>query len=82
MTGPLTGTPAVLSGRHGYAGRSPLTEYWGQASVGGHWGLELRRTGFDGMMIFGKAEKATYLFVENGKVEFRDAQDILGTRYL
>jgi len=78
MTGPLTGTPAALSGRHGIAGRSPLTGYWGHASVGGHWGLELRRTGFDGMMIFGKAEKATYLFVENGKVEFRDAQDIWG----
>ncbi|UCF85868.1 MAG: aldehyde ferredoxin oxidoreductase family protein [Desulfobacteraceae bacterium] len=78
MTGPLSGTPAVLSGRHGYAGRSPLTGYWGHASVGGHWGLELRRTGFDGMVILGKAEKATYLFLKDGKVEFRDAQDIWG----
>lgn len=77
-TGPLTGTPVVLSGRHGFAGRSPLTGYWGHASVGGHWGVELRRTGFDGMMIFGEAAKATWLFVEDGKVEFRDAQDLWG----
>ncbi|NWF56535.1 MAG: aldehyde ferredoxin oxidoreductase, partial [Syntrophaceae bacterium] len=30
MTGPLTGTPVVLSGRHGVAGRSPLTGFWGE----------------------------------------------------
>ncbi|HSR10466.1 MAG TPA: aldehyde ferredoxin oxidoreductase N-terminal domain-containing protein, partial [Thermodesulfobacteriota bacterium] len=43
MTGPLTGTQVPLSGRHGVAGRSPLTGFWGESSVGGHWGREFRR---------------------------------------
>jgi len=49
MTGPLTGTPASSSGRHGVAGRSPLTGFWGEANVGGTWGAMLRRAGVDGV---------------------------------
>jgi len=78
MTGPLTGTSAILSGRHGIAGRSPLTGFWGEASVGGHWGRELRRTGFDGLVLLGKADNRTYLFLQDGKLEFRDASHIWG----
>jgi aldehyde:ferredoxin oxidoreductase len=78
MTGPLTGTPALLSGRHAYAGRSPLTGFWGHASVGGHWGRELRQTGFDGLIVFGKAQKPTYVWLKDGHVEFRDAGHIWG----
>ena len=78
MTGPLTGTPALLSGRHAYAGRSPLTGFWGHASVGGHWGRELRQTGIDGLVILGKAEKPTSVWVKDEHVEFRDASHIWG----
>lgn len=78
MTGPLTGTPALLSGRHGFAGRSPLTGFWGHASVGGHWGVELRRTGFDGLAIVGKAKRPTYVCLYDDKIEFRDADGIWG----
>ena len=55
MTGPLTGTPVMLSGRHGVAGRSPLTGFWGEASVGGHWGREFRKAGYDGTILLGKS---------------------------
>lgn len=48
MTGPITGTPVPTSGRHTVIARSPLTGIWGEASVGGHWGRELRRAGYDG----------------------------------
>jgi aldehyde:ferredoxin oxidoreductase len=78
MTGPLTGTPVTLSGRHGVAGRSPLTGFWGEASVGGHWGHELRQTGFDGLIVLGRAEKPIYLFLKNKKIEFRDAAAVWG----
>ena len=78
MTGPLTGTPIMLSGRHGVAGRSPLTGFWGEASVGGHWGRELKRTGFDGLVLLGKADHRTYLWLKDGNLEFRDASDVWG----
>lgn len=78
MTGPLTGTSVVLSGRHGVAGRSPLTGFWGEASVGGHWGREFRRTGYDGMILIGKSSKPIYLSVIDGKLGFRDATHLWG----
>ena len=78
MTGPLTGTPALLSGRHAYAGRSPLTGFWGHASVGGFWGRELRRTGFDGLIFLGKAEKPIYVWLKDEDLQFKDASHIWG----
>jgi aldehyde:ferredoxin oxidoreductase len=78
MTGPLTGTPVVLSGRHGIAGRSPLTGFWGESSVGGHWGREFRRTGYDGMILLGKADKPLYLLLRDEKLEFKDAAPLWG----
>lgn len=78
MTGPLTGTSIMLAGRHGVAGRSPLTGFWGEASVGGHWGREFRRTGFDGLVLLGKARRPTYLFLRGEQLEFRDASHLWG----
>lgn len=78
MTGPLTGTPVMLSGRHGVAGRSPLTRFWGEASVGGHWGRELRRSGYDGMVLLGQAGKPIYLSLSEGKLDFHDAAHLWG----
>lgn len=78
MTGPLTGTPVMLSGRHGFAGRSPLTGFWGEASVGGHWGREFRRTGFDGLVLLGKADKPVYLWLKDEDLEVLDADHIWG----
>jgi len=78
MTGPLTGTSAALSGRHGFAGRSPLTGFWGHSSVGGHWGVQLRHAGFDGLIVIGRADRPTYLHLENGKIQFNDATRLWG----
>lgn len=78
MTGPLTGTPVMLSGRHGVAGRSPLTNFWGEASVGGHWGREFRRCGYDGIVILGQSAKPVYLSIIEGKLSFHEATHIWG----
>ncbi len=78
MTGPLTGTPASSSGRHGVAGRSPLTGFWGEANVGGTWGAMLRRAGVDGVRVFGKAEGPVYLWITEDGMEIRDASHIRG----
>ena len=78
MTGPLTGTPVVLSGRHGVAGRSPLTGFWGESSVGGHWGREFRKTGYDGMILLGKADRPVYLSLRDDRLEIKDAGHLWG----
>lgn len=78
MTGPLTGTRITGSGRHSVVCKSPLTGAWGEASVGGTWGRELKKTGFDGIIIKGRAKKPTYISIDDDKVEFRDASFVWG----
>ena len=78
MTGPFTGTPVVLSGRHGVAGRSPLTGFWGESSVGGHWGRESVRAGYDGLVLLGAADKPVYLVLKDGQLQFKDAAHLWG----
>jgi aldehyde:ferredoxin oxidoreductase len=68
MTGPLTGTMIPWSGRHCVATVSPLTGIWGEAYAGGTWGRELKRAGFDGIVITGKAAQPVYLKIINQEV--------------
>ena len=78
MTGPLTGTKVPLSGRHEVVARSPLTGIYGEADVGGRWGTELKKAGFDGVIITGKSAKYTYLWINESGLEFRDAEHLWG----
>jgi aldehyde:ferredoxin oxidoreductase len=78
MSGPLTGTLSPSSGKYNAVTKSPLTGLWGQSGSGGKWGRELKRSGFDGIIIEGVSEKPVYLLIENGKVEFRDATSLWG----
>ncbi len=78
LTGPLTGTAGPAVGRFVVCGRSPATGLWTESNCGGFWGTELRRTGFDGLLVTGQAEKPVYLWVNNGAVEIRDASALWG----
>jgi len=77
MTGPLTGiTP--YSGRYIVAGISPKTGIWGEAHAGGWWGPMLKRSGFDGVVVRGRAEEPVYVWITNGEVEVRNAIHVWG----
>lgn len=78
MAGPLTGTAAPLSGRHAVCAVSPLTGIWGEADSGGSWGYYLKRAGWDGIILQGKAAEPTYLLVDNGKFELKSARHLWG----
>jgi len=72
--GPVTGVPIAGSGRNSIGAKSPLTGGCGDAEVGGYWGAELKHVGYDDIIIEGKAEHPVYLWIEDGKVEIRDAR--------
>ena len=78
MTGPLTGTLCPASGRYAVYAKSPLTGVWGEAHSGGHFGPEMKFAGFDGVVFEGKSEKPVYLFIDDGKPELRDAEELWG----
>jgi len=78
MVGPLTGTDVTMSGRMAIVTKSPLTGTVTDSHHGGWSGARLRWSGFDGLLFKGRAEKPVYAYVENGKVELRDASDLWG----
>lgn len=76
--GPLTGVPVSGTGRNSIGAKSPLTGRQGNAEVGGFWGPELKFAGFDAAIVEGKAPTPVYIWIEDGKVEIRDASHLWG----
>jgi aldehyde:ferredoxin oxidoreductase len=76
--GPLTGLPLGGCARHTVGGKSPLTGGIAKAEVGEHWGSQLKRAGFDALIIEGKAKGPVYLHIHGGKVTIRDANHLWG----
>ena len=76
--GVLTGTPLSGASRHAVGAKSPLTGGFGEAEVGGFWGAELKRAGWDAIVVAGASAKPVYLFIKDGQVEIRDAAHLWG----
>ncbi len=81
-TGPFTGTPLAGSGRNSVGAKSPLNGGFGDSQGGGYWMAELKRAGFDHVVIAGRAESPVYLWIKDGKAEIRDASHIWGKETL
>ena len=78
LNGPLTGTAGPAVGRFVICGKSPATGLWAESNCGGFWGPELRKAGYMGLWITGKADKPVYLWIENDQVEICDAGHLWG----
>jgi len=78
MTGPLTGTNFPGCGRLSICALSPLTRRWGQCSMGGFFGVSVKRAGWDGILIEGKAVSPQYLLIDDDRVQFLPAEDLWG----
>ena len=77
--GLLTGTVAPLSGRYMVAGKSPLTGTWGDANSGGYFGPEIKKCGYDGILIKGKADSPKIITIIDDEKQIVDASDLWGT---
>jgi aldehyde:ferredoxin oxidoreductase len=76
--GMMQGTSFPGAGRHGVGGKSPLTGALGSSEVGGWWGHEFKRTGYDALVIRGRASSPVYLWIQDGEVEIRSAEHLWG----
>jgi aldehyde:ferredoxin oxidoreductase len=77
--GPLSGTMGPTAG-NGYAvvSKSPATGGVGEGKAHGFFGPDLKRAGYDAVIIKGKAPKLSYLWIDDDKVEIRDAGYLKG----
>jgi aldehyde:ferredoxin oxidoreductase len=62
--GPLTGTYLPSSGKCSLVGISPATGVYGDSSIGGNFGIELRQTGLDMLSVKGRAKQLSVLFID------------------
>lgn len=69
MTGPLCGTSAPSSGRFVICAKSPYTKFWGESNCGGYFGPELKKAGFDGIIIKGTAPSPCFITINDDEVE-------------
>jgi len=79
LTGPLTGTPAVIGSRFVVVAKSPKTAGgWGDANCGGYFGPHLKFAGFDGILFKGISPKLVYLVIDEGQAKLLDATEFAG----
>jgi len=78
MTGPFCNSPIPTSGKFVVCAKSPYTGIWGESNCGGYFGPELKKAGYDGIVIKGASESPVYLEITENKAKIRDASFLWG----
>jgi len=77
-SGPISGMLIPGGGKCDWTTKAPLTGGYASASMGGHFTAEMRYAGLDTIILEGISPKPVYLFIDNDKIELRDASDLWG----
>lgn len=77
-TGPANGTGAPSSSRFNLSFKNVLTGGVASSNCGGQFGVMLRRAGYDGLILTGKAERLSYVEILDGHIAIRDASAFAG----
>jgi len=78
--GIMQGTNLPGSGRHAIGGRAPLTGALGNSDVGGFFGHEFKRAGYDALVVHGRSSEPVYIWIKDGEVEIRSAEHLWGRK--
>jgi len=76
--GPISGLQLPGAARHCIGAKSPLTGGIAKAEAGGFWAAELKRAGYDAIIVEGRAETPVYLWIQDGEASIRDANHLWG----
>lgn len=76
--GPLCGLYLPASGKNSFISISPLTGIYGDSSMGGLFGMELRQAGYDALVIRGRADALSFIWIDDGDIEIRNASPYAG----
>jgi aldehyde:ferredoxin oxidoreductase len=78
VSGLLTGTGSLFTGRWMAAAKSPLTGTWGDANCGGNFSPAIKKCGYDGIFFTGTAKTPVYLHIDNKGPKILPADDLWG----
>jgi aldehyde:ferredoxin oxidoreductase len=76
--GPFQATQQTGAAKFCIVAKSPLTGIFGETAAGAGWAVELKKAGYDALVVQGKSEKPVYLSIRDGKAEIRDASHSWG----
>ena len=77
--GPISGTIFPTAGNgHAFVAKSPATFGVGEAVAHGTFGSEMKRAGYDAIIITGKSEKPIYLWIDDDSVQLLEAAHLMG----
>lgn len=76
--GPFQATQQTGAAKFCIVAKSPLTGIFGETAAGAGWGIELKRAGYDAIVVEGKSKKPVYLWINNGKAEIKDGGGVWG----
>ena len=76
--GPYVGTGILGSGRFAACAKSPLTGIWGESMGGGYNAEELKKAGFDAVLVTGQSDTPVYVWIHSGEAELRNASHLWG----
>jgi aldehyde:ferredoxin oxidoreductase len=76
--GPLTGVYMPSSGKNSFASISPATGLFGDSSMGGSFGVEIRQAGYDAIAIRGCADELSFLFIDDDKIRIVSCPELAG----
>lgn len=77
-SGIYNGTAWPTSSRYHVTFKSPETDAYGYANAGGHFGPELRRAGFDALVISGRAKEPVFVRVVDREISILPARELWG----
>jgi aldehyde:ferredoxin oxidoreductase len=80
MTGPMVATGVQGAARLSVVSKSPMAfpEGYCYGNIGGFIGPEIKRAGFDGIVVEGRSPDPVYLWIHDDKAELRDASTLWG----
>jgi len=76
--GPVSGIQLPGAARYCIGAKSPLTGTIAKSESGGFMMAELKRAGFDAIIVEGKADKPVYLWIQDDVAVIKDASHIWG----
>ena len=78
FTGPLTGTSGPATTKIGLATKSPETRQYLCSNGGGFFGPHLKKSGYDGLIVEGKADKPVYILIEDNQIKIEKGENLWG----
>jgi aldehyde:ferredoxin oxidoreductase len=76
LTGPMTGSGVVTGSRLCLVAKGPATGFWLDTGAGGFFGPHLKKNGYDGIILEGRADKPVYVYIHENDVQVLNADRV------